>query len=204
MKIIDLTQMLEDGMPVYPGTEPPIMAEANTIERDGFREKLITMYSHTGTHMDAPAHIFPEGATLDNLPLETYYGSACVLDLPVANPQALEKLIAASDFLLLRTLWSRHWGSENYFGRFPALNTETAEWLTGFGLKGIGVDAISVDPIDSADLPVHRILLGAGLVIVENLTNLDLLPADNFMFSCFPLKIQKADGSPIRAVAHLR
>lgn len=203
MKIIDLTHVLEEGMPVYPGTEPPILDEANTIERDGFREKKITMYSHTGTHMDAPAHILPGAVTLDSMRVETFYGSACVLDLPFSDLASREKMIAASDFLLLRSGWSRHWGSGKYFERFPVLDSKTAEWLTGFGLKGIGLDAISVDPVDSTTLSIHRILLGAGLVIIENLTNLDLLPEDQFDFSCFPLKIQGADGSPVRAVAHL-
>ena len=201
MKIIDLTQTLEEGMPVYPGTEPPILAEANTIDRDGFREKKITMYSHTGTHMDAPSHILPGAETLDSLPVETFYGSACVLDLPIFNLHAHEEILAASDFVLLRSRWSCHWGTEKYFDSYPVLDEITAKRLLGYRLKGIGVDAISVDPIDSVYLPVHRLLLGTGHVIIENLTNLDLLPADGFEFSCFPLKIRDADGSPVRAVA---
>lgn len=201
MKIIDLTHVLEEGMPVYPGTEPPVLAEANTIDRDGFREKKMTMYSHTGTHMDAPAHIFSGSDTLDQMPVETFFGSACVLDLPIFNLAAHGETLAASDFVLLRSRWSRHWGTEKYSDSYPVLDEITAKRLLGYRLKGIGVDAISVDPMDSVSLPIHRILLGTGHVIIENLTNLDLLPADGFKFSCFPLKIRDADGSPVRAVA---
>ncbi len=205
MKLVDLTHIITEGMPVYPGTEAPILAPANTIPVDGFQEKKITMYSHTGTHMDAPAHLVPGAATLDQLPLDTFYGRACVLDFPTKNEPLLihEKSIVGNDFLLLRCGWDKKWGTGEYFTGYPALDVETATWLTSLGLKGIGVDVISVDPVDSSDLPNHRILLAAGIVIIENLTNLSLLPGNPFRFSCFPLRIHDADGSPVRAVAEL-
>ena len=68
-------------MPVYPGTEPPILEEANTITRDGFAEKKLSLFSHTGTHMDAPAHMIPNGRTLDSYPVEEFFGRAVMLDL---------------------------------------------------------------------------------------------------------------------------
>jgi len=205
MKLVDLTHIITEGMPVYPGTEPPILAPANTIPADGFREKKITMYSHTGTHMDAPAHLVPGGATLDQLPLETYYGRACVLDFPTKNEPLLlhEKSIIGNDFLLLRCGWDNKWGTGEYFTGYPTLDAETASWLTSLGLKGIAVDVISVDPVDSSDLPIHRIMLTAGIVIIENLKNLSLLPGNPFRFFCFPLRFHDADGSPVRAVAEL-
>jgi kynurenine formamidase len=107
------------------------------------------------------------------------------------------------DFLLIRTGWSRFWGTDRYFTDYPILTIEAAETLAGLGLKGVGFDAISADPIDSRDLPVHRVLMRAELLIIENLAGLERLPEGRFMFSCFPLAFQDADGSPVRAVVYL-
>jgi len=80
MKIIDLTHRIHPSMPVFPGTEPPIIQEANTLEKDGFAEAKITFYSHTGTHMDAPAHMIKGGLCLDQYPIEHFIGNALILD----------------------------------------------------------------------------------------------------------------------------
>ena len=80
MKMLDLTHCITPEMPVYPGTEPPRLTAACTMEKDGFRETLLEMYSHTGTHMDAPAHMLPNGRTLDDFPAETFAGRGFVLD----------------------------------------------------------------------------------------------------------------------------
>ena len=209
MTLIDLSHFLEADMPVYPGTEAPVLVAANSIDRDGFREKKITFYSHTGTHMDAPAHIVPGAKTLDQLPVETFCGDAFLLNVTGAGRGEIDlrdllahgDAIRACDFLILYTGWSRYWRDERYFSAYPVLTANAARWLADGGLKGLGMDTISVDPSDSADLPIHHILLGAGLVIVENLTNLAALAGRPFRFSCFPLKIKDADGSPVRAVA---
>ena len=80
MKMLDLTHCITPEMPVYPGTEPPRLTAACTMEKDGFRETLLEMYSHTGTHMDAPAHMLPSGRTLDDFPAETFAGRGFVVD----------------------------------------------------------------------------------------------------------------------------
>ena len=80
MKIIDLTHTISEDMPVYPGTEPPMLKPANTYEKDGFRETLFSLYSHTGTHVDPPAHLFADRTTLDALPIEQFAGKALVID----------------------------------------------------------------------------------------------------------------------------
>ncbi|MBC2742974.1 MAG: cyclase family protein [Desulfosarcina sp.] len=209
MDIIDLSHFLEAGMPVYPGTGTPVLAEVNTIDSDGFREKKLTFYSHTGTHMDAPAHIVAGTKTLDQLPVDTFCGDAFLLNCTRAGKGTvdLQDLLPHEDairkcaFLLLLTGWSRYWGDERYFSDYPVLTPDAARWLAALGVKGIGMDTISADQADSVDLPIHNILLGAGMVIVENLTNLDAILKESFVFSCFPLKIKDADGSPVRAVA---
>ncbi len=211
MKIIDLSHTISPKMPVYPGTESPVFIDGCTIDDDGFVEKKMTMYSHTGTHMDAPVHIIKGAKTLDELPTDHFFGKALVLNLAGRKREYIEidelephkDLIDSSEFLLLKTGWGQFWGSEKYFNNYPILSSEAASWLSNFDLKGIGSDTISPDELETSDFPIHKIFLSRNIVIIENLTNLDALPLNQFTLSCFPLKIQRADGSPIRAVAIL-
>ena len=209
MKIVDLTHFISPNMPAYPGTEPPTFNTECTIEAVGFLEKKMGLYSHTGTHIDAPAHIIRGAKTLDQFSADKFIGNAYSVDLtriygPVIDISALEPhedSINKNEFVLLNTGWSRYWGTERYFADYPVLSAEAAVWLNGFGLKGLGLDVISPDRVGSTDFPIHRIFLAQNTIMIENLTNLQALPAKEFMFSCFPLKIEQADGSPVRAVA---
>ena len=208
MQPIDLTHPLAPGMPVYPGTEPPEFVRACTIAANGFAETRLNLYSHTGTHMDAPAHILADGLPLDAMPVSRFIGPACVLDLTACAGQtvgvdtirAQRARLAGCEFVLLRTGWGRFWGQPGYFGGYPILAVAAAAWLADLGLKGVGIDAISFDAVESRDLPVHRILLGRGLVLIENLANIEALPTTGFQLAAFPLKLRDADGSPVRAV----
>lgn len=209
MTIIDLTHTIRSDMPVYPGTEQPVLTTACTIEDAGYRETLLHMYSHTGTHMDAPAHMIPSGRTLDAFPAEAFAGRGFVLDcrglaeISLALVQAHEAEIRQADFLLLCTGWDKFWGQEKYYEDFPCLTAEAASYVAGLPLKGIGEDCISVDPCDSADFPNHMKLLGAGLVNTENLKNLDALIEKSFTFVTLPLKFENSDGCSCRAAAIL-
>lgn len=207
MTIIDLTHAIADNMPVYPGTEPPVIIDGCTIEKDGFAEKTLTMFTHTGTHMDAPAHVLNGKKTLDQFSANYFVGKGVMLDCAGVTGEIgmnllleIEVDLLTADFLILKTGWDVHWGSDHYFDDFPVLSLEAAEYMAGMGLRGIGVDAISVDPVSASDLPVHRLLFAKDMVIVENLKLPDELPSQ-FTFSCLPLKLKDADGSPIRAVA---
>lgn len=196
-------------MPVFPGAEPPVFRTAGSIDEVGYAEKRITLSSHTGTHLDAPAHLIKGSKTLDLLPTGQFYGMAFLLNLTdlVNRIIGIEKLephraaINQNEFLLVHTGWSRYWGRAEYFSDYPVLSPDAADWLGGLGLKGVGLDTVSADEFDAAGLPVHRILLGYDTLIIENLTNLDRLDDDRFVFSCFPLYLEDADGSPARAVA---
>jgi len=209
MEFIDLTHVIKPGMTVFPGTESPVFEVGSSIETEGFAEKRITMFSHTGTHMDAPAHIIPGARTLDEFPVDRFAGKACVVDvsgveagkIELDELEARSEAIRESDFVIFRSGWSRYWRSDQYFRDFPVLSPEAARRLVEADIKGVGIDMISVDEVDSTEFAVHNILLGADLVIVENLTNLETLPDSLFSFYCFPLKIEEADGSPVRAVA---
>ncbi len=211
MKIIDLSHTISANMPVYPGTQPPVMTNDCTIDETGFLEKKITFYSHTGTHMDAPAHLIKNAKTLDQLPIDHFQGNAVVINIADINHQNMtladlepfSEMIDPVEFILINTGWSRFWGKDAYFENYPVLSVETARWLSGFDLKGVGLDTISIDAIDTSDYPVHKLFLNNNTLIIENLTHLEKLPDHAFDFSCFPLKLEDADGSPVRAVAHI-
>lgn len=209
MKIIDLTHLVNSEMPVFPGTKPPIFEPANTLETDGFIETRVTLYSHTGTHLDAPSHMIPGGLSLDKFGVESFIGQAVLVDLTKIASEIIgidhlapfKDLIEQADFLVLHTGWTQHWGTDNYFKDYPVISTEAAEWLLPFKLMGIGLDTISADHFQSTSFPVHHILFKRGLLVIENLTNLHLIKETSFLFSCLPLKTKDADGSPVRAVA---
>lgn len=209
LRIDDLTHPIHARMPVYPGTAPPVLRRANTVERDGFAETLIEMYSHTGTHIDAPAHMVAGAPTLDQLGVGWFAGTASVIDVSEApggqvGPAMLEPyadLAAGCAYVLLHTGWSRYWGEDRYYSGFPVLDRDAARWLIARGLKGIGLDAISVDPVGATRFDNHLAFFEAGLVLVENLTGLGALVGRRFTFSCLPLALPDADGSPVRAVA---
>ena len=209
MNIVDLSHVISPAMPVYPGTPSPVIKTAFCIHENGFLEKQIALCSHTGTHIDAPAHMLGDGKTLDQLPIDRYSGRAFVFDAtsikkPCIDVQDLvpcHKVLEISDFILLHTGWSRFWGIPKYFRGYPVLTESAAAWLGRFDLKGIGMDVISADRDDSVDYPVHKLLFGRGMIVIENLTGLDRLLNQHFIFLCFPLKIEHAEGSPVRAVA---
>ncbi len=206
--IVDLTHTLHQGMTVFPGTPELRVQQIASIPFDGFNEKLISFATHTGTHMDAPNHIVPDTATLDMLEPGKFMGKACVIDC--RNYHTIDtnvisenkEIINKADFVLFYTSWENLWGTNQYLKDFPVLTKQAASLLTSLNLKGIGLDTISVDPVDSDDLTIHKILLSAGMLIIENLTNLSALPlGKSFDFIALPLKIKDADGSPVRALA---
>lgn len=209
MKIIDLSQLIHAEMPVYPGAAQPQFQQIARVETNGFRVANATMNYHVGTHMDAPAHMVANGKALDEFSVDHFAGKAAIADftdwssetINLAAIRNFEPILHHVEFLLFKTGWSEHWGSEQYFENYPTLTSEAAQWLTRFPLKGIGLDAISIDPITSTDFEIHQILLGKEILIVENLNNLNAIDVDFFDFFSMPLWIKNADASPVRAVA---
>jgi arylformamidase len=207
--IKDLTHPMESNMPAFPGSTPVNLVTAATFEQDGYHEIRMDCSTHTGTHIDCGYHLLSDGLNTQSTPVNQFYGKGMVVDcsdipagevIPKEFLQQREKDILNSDFLLIHTGWSRYWGKEEYFRKFPVLHQDAATYLSNFNLKGIGSDTSSFDPVDSVELPVHHILLSKGIILIENLVNLKSLPEHDFAFSCFPLKIKNGDGSPVRAV----
>ena len=137
MKTIDLTHTITETMPVYPGTEQPKLIPACTIERDKFRETLLKMYSHTGTHTDAPAHLYTGRTTLDKFDTDAFVGSAVVIDcrdLKEGEKAGVDRILKygsdaeQAEFLLFDFGWDAYWGKPEYFGNYPCPSKEAVEY----------------------------------------------------------------------------
>jgi kynurenine formamidase len=231
MTLIDLTQPLDKNVPVYPGDPPFSSQQSCTVDKDGYSIHALSCSSHVGTHIDAPSHFIADGATIDQFPPSAFILPALVLDVSHKKEreciswdtvEPIADRICPGTAVLFHTGWSRYWGSGA--GRcfdHPWLATDVAERLVALGVRLIGVDTMSPDqsPLgdgngsddDAHDFGVHRAILGAGGLIVENLANLDVLldaqkkePRSEVIVSVLPLRIVGCDGSPVRAVAWLQ
>ncbi|WP_329371951.1 cyclase family protein [Streptomyces sp. NBC_01483] len=215
----DLSVPVVAGMPVYPGDPQVEVERALRVATDGVNVLRLHLGSQSGTHVDAPYHVNSAWPTLDALPLERFAGPAVLADVRGLAPgtpitpdllaPALSLLrLQPGAILLLATGWSVYWGTDQYLTH-PWLTPEAARVLVNAGVRTVGVDALSVDPTGDADLPAHRVLCGAGGVIAENLTGLDLVAdAQAAGYSVevflFPLRLAGADGAPVRATARIR
>ena len=206
MKIYDLTRLITEDMPVWPGTPKPVITEGSTLERDGFRETRFEIFSHVGTHMDAPSHMLAGAASLDEFPVNAFWGRAWILDASrlgagdVIGPEMLDGFPGA-DFLVVSTGWELYWNRVDYFGDFPVLAPETIDRALALGVRGIGLDTMSMDPMSSEDFPNHRRILSHGGLVIENLCNLAPIRGQLVSFAALPVKYKDADGAPVRAVA---
>lgn len=211
MKAIDLTYTIKEEMTVFPGTEMPKLINTSNYEKDGFRETSISIYSHVGTHMDPPAHIYPDRTTLDEFPASQFIGKGLVIDCRDLNEGEditldcilkYGKKAEKVDFLLFNTGWDKYWGTDKYFGDYPCVNDEVLDYVLNGNYKGIGFDTIGIDPVSDENLSRHKKLFkDKDIVNIENLKNLELCGEEIFKFSCCPLKIENSDGAPVRAIA---
>jgi kynurenine formamidase len=214
-RIVDLSLPLGPRTPVYPGDPEVVFRPATRIEDEGYNVLALEMGSHTGTHVDSPFHFFAGGERLDGLDLALFVGPALIADVtqqgdrePIgweALKQYAEQL-GPGTILVLRTGWSdRHYGTERYFDH-PYLSAAACERIVELGVRTLAIDALSPDETLLGDgeprFDVHRLLLGAGGVIAENLANLGAIDFEEPLLCLFPLHLDgDADGSPCRAVA---
>lgn len=207
MRVFDLSHPVHTGMPVFPGDDPVNVRRTRFVARDGYAATSLTLTTHAGTHVDTPGHFLGDAPGLDKLPADGFAGQGVVIDCTALDSRRIEphhlelpEVSGPIEFVLLHTGWSSHWKTGSYFTDFPYLDEAACHWLADRNLKGIGLDTPSPDPVDSANHPAHSILLGKGMVIVENLRNLGALPRSGFIFSCLPLPIVDGEASPCRAV----
>ncbi|KAG6910444.1 hypothetical protein DXG01_010799 [Tephrocybe rancida] len=214
--IVDLSHKLDANVQIYPGDPQFTCRPFATIAKDGYSVHSIALGSHTGTHIDAPSHFFANGATIDQISLSSLFAPLAVVDLTRRNLQDRQMvtwadiepsaaLMRPGVILVLHTGWSTHWGSPKYF-EHPFLTRDAAEKIVERGVRIVGVDTLSPDETEyqgiggSHGFGAHEVILGAGGVIAENLTNLERLH-EHTHIALVPLNFEGCDGSPARAFA---
>ena len=199
--LIDLSVRLNEKTPVYPGDPKTKIETAGKFEKDGYRDHYVCVGTHVGTHMDAPSHMIDDGANLDSIPLERFTGRGIYVKIGksfgIAEVQKAD--IREGDIVLFHTGMSDRYHESAYYESYPAISEDIAHYLVEKKIKIVGVDMCSPD---YPPFPAHRILLAAGILIIENLTNLEALAGKEFRFHAYPIKLE-LDGVPVRVVAEV-
>jgi arylformamidase len=197
MRIHDISISIYDGMPVFPGDPPPSIRRVISIPP--FSVSLMCTGTHVGTHVDPPAHFIEGGYTVDRIPLDHLYGPACVIEVPGADVVTADCLKGAGeDIILLKTKNSALWESGEFRKDYVYLDEGAARWAVEHRVKTIGIDYLSIGSFEGGDA-VHRILLGAGITVIEGLDLRNIGPG-RYTLACLPLKIKDGDGAPARAL----
>lgn len=198
---VDLSVVLNEKTPVYPGDPIISTKPSGILEKDGYADSIVTFGNHNGTHVDAPSHMILGGKTLDQFPVDRFFGKGVLINVQKGiTLDTIKKVkIEKDSIVLFYTGMSDKYHIEEYFTKYPAIPEEVANYLVDKRVKMVGVDMCSVD---HEPFPVHRIFLKNKILIIENLTNLSSLEGKNFTVYAFPLKFQ-IDGSPARVVAQI-
>ncbi|MEO6528024.1 MAG: cyclase family protein, partial [Gemmatimonadaceae bacterium] len=213
--MVDLSHRIEHGMVTLKGFPAPLICDYLSREQSRahyapgteFNIARIDMIANTGTYLDTPFHRYADGDDLAALRLEQVTDLAGVvvrvtgmerraIDWPVFAPVEVR-----GRAVLVETGWDAHWGTERYFDGHPFLTRKAAEHLRDAGALLVGIDSLNIDDTTDGTRPVHTILLGAGIPIVEHLTGLSALPLDGFRFSAVPPKVVGMGTFPVRAHA---
>ena len=210
VRVVDLSHHYDDGMPIFPGLHRPSFEPIAKVEQDGYAMSEYHLINHIGTHVDAPSHQIAGGDSLDEIGLERLVTDAVTLDVSGREPGSLTASelqphlgkIREGDIVFLYSNNGRHWGSEAYWTGWSYPDADASRALIQKGISAIGFDGPSADPVDSTTFELHRIWLGAGRLIIENVTNLDQLP-ERTQVVVAPLKVREANGAPVRIFALL-
>ena len=202
MAIIDLTQHLENEMARYPGIPEPSFRDIARVEDDGYAMSEYHLLNHIGTHVDAPSHQIAGGDTLDDIGLERLVTDAVTLDfrehargaLTLADMEPHLGKLERGDFLFICSGNDENWGGWCY----P--DAEASQAVIDRGVSGVGFDGPSADPVDTTTFDLHKVWLGAGRLIIENLSSLDQLP-ERTKVVVAPMKVRGANGAPARVIA---
>ena len=214
VRVVDLSHTINASTQVYPGDPVAKMTVHSTIAKDGFNLLNLEMGSQTGTHVDAPYHFDEDTEKIDELPIDRFVGTGRVIRVTglaaraeitwaMVEPQ-VQKLDGAH-IVLINTGWSQHFGTDEYFNH-PYLTGEACQSLLDLGVLVFGIDAINIDETpdethEGVGFPVHHLIAKKAGVISENMTNLEAIDFENPLISLLPIKLEAADGAPVRAVA---
>ncbi|MCI4346532.1 MAG: cyclase family protein [Thermoplasmata archaeon] len=205
MELRDISMPLGAGTPIFPGDPAFVANRIQRVEAGApYNLTELKLGSHTGTHVDPPLHFLPGQAGAERLDLRTLNGPCRVLHLPrtprAIGAEELSGVPRGTERLLLRTPNSERWAAgEGFFRDFAALSRPGAELLRSRGVRLVGIDALSIERGGSQGFPVHWLLLGAGVPILEGL-RLEGTPAGEYELRCLPLRLVDGDGAPCRAI----
>jgi kynurenine formamidase len=204
MKLIDLSQVIEDNMPVYPGDIDTDLVQEKYLNVDKYNNHRLVIGMHSGTHIDSPMHLTDSKEYISELSLESFIAIGCILDVrnqPTIQMKAeYEALIKDNSIVLLYSGHDKFYGTKEYYEEYPCVDMELCKFLTGKNIKMLGMDMPSPDRYP---FEIHKLLFKNNIYILENLTNLhQLLYAEKFEVIALPLKI-KADSSMTRAIARI-
>ncbi|MCI0560283.1 MAG: cyclase family protein [Nitrososphaera sp.] len=207
MKIIDLTMKISAAIPVFPGSPHPSFVPWTKLDTHGYDSESIFMSTHTGTHMDAPSHFVQGRASIDEIPASRFVSSAILVrarkragELVEAQDFEAEE-IRAGDAVVLATGWEKRSGKRNYMTENPGLAAGAARYLAKKKINLVAIDGPSIDAGSNSRFTAHKILLARNVLAVENLCNLGRIAKKRFTLVVAPLKLNRATGSPVRALA---
>ena len=202
---IDVSVTLRTGMVSWPGDPPALISHVKDMEKgDPCTVSLLEMGAHTGTHMDAPAHFVRGGRGINTMPLDAAIGSARVIsirDRESIKPEELARhRIRRGERILFKTYNSDHcWDSDTFVEDFVYISAVAARYLVERQVRLIGIDYLSVGGFRADGVDTHQALLKAGIWLLEGL-NLRKVRAGKYQLVCLPMKIDKGDGAPARAL----
>ena len=212
MKVIDLTLTVSNKIPTFPGSPPPNFIPWENVKEDGYNLELLFLSSHTGTHMDAPHHFLEKGAKIHEISLKKLVSEAVLIQSRKKSNESVTKTdiqkfekkhgkIDGFSSVIFLTDWQRNLQKKYYFTKNPGLSVSAAKYLASKKVSLVGIDSPSIDLGTDSKFSVHQIFAKKGILIVENLANLDKIKSSKFHLVILPLKLKNATGSPVRAVA---
>ncbi len=207
MKVLDLTMSVSPEIKVFPGSPQPFFIPWSRLDVQGYDSEVMTMSTHTGTHMDAPSHFSKGKKSIGDILASRLVCDAVMIRVPKKTGQKVnvedieDKDIKPGDTVVLATGWERRYKSRAYMTANPGLSKAAARYLVKKKVNLVGIDGPSIDPGSDAGFGAHNILLPAGVLAVENLCNLDRIKKKRFTLLVAPLKLAGATGSPVRALA---
>ena len=212
MKVIDLTLTVSNKIPTFPGSPQPNFIPWENIKEDGYNLELLFLSTHTGTHMDAPHHFLEKGAKIHEISLEKLVSEAVLIKSRKKSNESITKTdiqkfekkhgkIDGFSSVIFSTGWQRNLQKKYYFTESPGLAVSAAKYLASKKISLVGIDSPSIDVGTDPKFSVHQIFAKKGMLIVENLANLDKIKSSTFHLVVLPLKLKNATGSPVRAIA---